>query len=179
VAYVASAPFTIDVDAYARVPAPAALSAAASFGASIEAVGDLDEDGTTDFVVGAPYHSEGGDVAPCAGEVGAPAAYDGDCAGAFAVVSGAALSLLEDAPIDDSCVELGTAGQRLGAAARAVERLPNGEVRIAVGAPGHSENAGAAFLYTLSMDAGICSMSREALRSRGLVGDRFGFTFGM
>jgi hypothetical protein len=162
------------------VDPPAALSAQAAFGGAVEAIGDLDGDGKAELLVGAPFHSEGGDLADCDGERGAPPAYAGDCAGAIAVVRGA--DVAEPAAlnaIDPTCVATGVAGERLGAALRALE--PSGAaVRVAVGAPAHATKAGNVYVYTIAMDVdGACTLDHFSVPNRNMPGDRFGFSFGM
>jgi hypothetical protein len=168
------------VDRYAIVEAPTELSPQAAFGSAVEAIGDLDGDGKQELLVGAPFHSEGGDLADCDAERLAPSAYVGDCAGAIAVVRSrdiAEPSALDT--IDPSCVALGAAGERLGAALRALEPRDGG-VRVAVGAPAHASKAGNVYLYAISMDAtGLCTFTRSSVPNRNLPGDRFGFSFGM
>jgi len=168
------------VDRYAVVEAPTELSSQAAFGNAVEAIGDLDGDGKQELLVGAPFHSEGGDLADCDAERFAPSAYVGDCAGALAVVRSGDIaepSALDT--IDPSCVALGAAGERLGAALRALEPRDGG-VRVAVGAPAHATKAGNAYIYAISMNAaGVCTFTRSAVPNRNEPGDRFGFSFGM
>ncbi len=103
--------------------------------------------------------------------IGAPDDNGGEGSVALARFSGATLQV--------ACVSRGSAGAHLGAALRGLGPTPTSATagRLAVGAPGEGNGAGAAFILDIDLDD--CADAFAApLEGTSAAGDRFGAAFG-